>query len=41
MLLGALSASLLGKILCGRRTKRAAERVLRTGHGNKSNKMDF
>ena len=38
MLLGTLSASLLGNLLTGRGINRAEKGVLRTGYGNK---MDF
>ena len=45
MLLGTLSASLLGNILAGRRITRAGEGVIRAGYGNKrqdhKNKIDF
>ena len=45
MLLGTLSASLLGNILAGRRITRAGEVVIRAGYGNKrqdhKNKIDF
>ena len=48
MLLGTLSASLLGNILSGRRINkkgqginRAGEGVVRAGYGIKNNKMDF
>ena len=45
MLLGTLGASLLRKILAGKRINRAGERVIRAGYGNKrqdhKNKMDF
>ena len=44
MLLGTLSASLLGNILAGRRITRAGEGVIRAGYGNKrqdhKNKID-
>ena len=45
MLLGTLGASLLRKILAGKRINRAGERVIRAGYGNKrqdhKNKIDF
>ena len=45
MLLGTLGASLLGNILVGKGIKRAGERAIRAGYGNKrqdhKNKMDF
>ena len=45
MLLGTLSASLLGNILAGKGINRAEEGVVRAGYGNKrqdyENKMDF
>ena len=45
MLLGTLSASLLGDILAGKGINRAGEGIVRTGYGNKrqdyENKMDF
>ena len=45
MLLGTLSASLLGNILAGRRITRAGEGVISAGYGNKrqdhKNKIDF
>ena len=45
MLLGTLSASLLGNILAGWRITRAGEGVIRAGYGNKrqdhKNKIDF
>ena len=45
MLLGTLSASLLGNILPGKEINRAGEGVIRDGYGNKrqdyKNKMDF
>ena len=50
MLLGTLGASLLGNILAGRGINRAGkgrgihragEGIVRTGYGNKNNKMDF
>ena len=50
MLLGTLSASLLGNILTGRGIyragkgkgiNRAGEGIVRAGYGNNNNKMDF
>ena len=40
MLLGTLSASLLGNILAEKGINRAGEGIVRDGYGNK-NKMDF
>ena len=41
MLLGTLGASLLGNILSGWGINRAGEGVVRSGYGNKNNKMNF
>ena len=51
MLLGTLGASLLGNILARKEIRRAGERIVRAGHGNKKgrkatakghkNKMEF
>ena len=38
MLLGTLSASLLGNLLTGKGTNRAGEGIVRAGYGNKKNK---
>ena len=41
MLLGTLSASLLGNLLTGRGTNRAGEEIVRAGYGSRSSAMDF
>ena len=41
MLLGTLGTSLLGNLLTGKGSNRAGEGIVRAGHGNKNNKMDF
>ena len=41
MSLGTLGASLLGNILPGWEINRAGEGIVRSGYGNKNNKVNF